>query len=221
LEKLGVTAGGKGVITVTEHYFTVEPGSAHQVNEIVVTLRGNELRLKTDAGVFSRERLDPGTKLLVESLELSGVEAPLDLGCGYGPIGLAIAREKPAVKVFMSDLNRRATELAAENAARNGLNNVVIRQGDGFLPWQDLYTAGFRFDLVAINPPLRAGKETVLRLFAEARDHLRPGGRLWVVIRTKQGAKTYRRELDGIFGTAETAAIKSGYRVLLARKQPS
>ena len=205
---------------MTEHYYTVEPGSAHRPKEIVVKLRGQELRLQTDAGVFSRQRLDPGTKLLVESLELSGVEAPLDLGCGYGPIGLVIARERPDVTVYMSDLNRRATELAAENAAQNGLGNVVIRQGDAFLPWQDLYTAGFRFDLVAMNPPLRAGKETVLRLFAEARDRLRPGGQLWAVIRTKQGAKTYLRELERIFGTAETAAIKSGYRVLLARKQP-
>ncbi|NLY90925.1 MAG: class I SAM-dependent methyltransferase [Firmicutes bacterium] len=203
---------------MTEHYYTVDPGSAHRAKEIVVNLRGHELCLQTDAGVFSRERLDPGTKLLVESLELSGVEAPLDLGCGYGPIGLTIARERPAVTVFMSDLNRRATELAAENAARNGLENVVIRQGDGFLPWQDLYTAGFRFDLVAMNPPLRAGKETVLRLFAEAREHLRPGGELWAVIRTKQGAKTYLRELERIFGMAETAALKSGYRVLFARK---
>ena len=205
---------------MTDHYFTVEPGSAHQPREIAVTIRGKTLRLKTDAGVFSRDRLDLGTKVLVESLDLTGVQAPLDLGCGYGPIGLAVAQELPTVQVYMSDLNRRATELAAENAALNGINNVVIKQGDGFQPWQDLYASGFRFDLVAMNPPLRAGKETVLRLFAEARAHLRPGGRLWAVIRTKQGAKTYLRELERIFGMAETAALKSGYRVLFARKQP-
>lgn len=204
---------------MTEHYYTAEPRSPHQTKEFRVTLCGNELRFKTDAGVFSRDRLDLGTKLLVESIELSGVEAPLDLGCGYGPIGLAIARERPAVTVYMSDLNRRATELAAENAALNKIGNVVLRQGDGFRPWQDLYTDGFRFDCVVINPPLRAGKETVLRLFTEARDHLRPGGKLWAVIRTNQGAKTYLRSLEEIFGSAQTAAIQSGYRVLLARKE--
>ena len=203
---------------MTDHYFTVEPGSAHQPREITVTLRGKELRLKTDAGVFSRDRLDLGTKILVESLDLNGVRAPLDLGCGYGPIGLAVAQELPAVQVYMSDLNRRATELAAENAALNGLNNVVIKQGDGFQPWQDLYAFGFCFDLVAINPPLRAGKETVLRLFTEARDYLSPTGQLWAVIRTSQGAKTYLRELQKIFPAAETASIKSGYRVLRAYK---
>ncbi|HHW13000.1 MAG TPA: class I SAM-dependent methyltransferase [Firmicutes bacterium] len=202
---------------MTEHYFTVEPGSAHQPREITVTLRGNALRLKTDAGVFSRDRLDLGTKILVESLDLAGVRAPLDLGCGYGPIGLTMARELPAVQVYMSDLNRRATELANENAALNGITNVLIRQGDGFEPWRDLYATGFRFDLVAINPPLRAGKETVLRLFTEARDFLAPAGQLWAVIRTSQGAKTYLRELQRIFPAAETAAIKSGYRVLRAR----
>ena len=80
----------------------------------------------------------------MESLDLTGVQAPLDLGCGYGPIGLAVAQELPTVQVYMSDLNRRATELAAENAALNGINNVVIKQGDGFQPWQDLYASGFR-----------------------------------------------------------------------------
>ena len=97
-----------------DHYFTVDPASKHQPWEFTATLRGAELRFKTDAGVFSRERLDLGTKLLVESLDLSGVQAPLDLGCGYGPIGLALAWELPEIRVYMSDLNRRATELADE-----------------------------------------------------------------------------------------------------------
>ena len=203
---------------MTDHYFTAEPGSAHQPREIKVILRGKVFRLTTDSGVFSRDRLDLGTKILVESLDLAGVRAPLDLGCGYGPIGLAIARELPAVQVYMSDLNRRATELTAENAVLNGITNVVIKQGDGLAPWRDLYKTGFRFDLVAINPPLRAGKETVLRLFTEAWDFLAPAGQLWTVIRTSQGAKTYLRELQRIFPAAETAAIKSGYRVLRARR---
>lgn len=201
---------------MTDHYFTVNPGSARQPREITAILRGKELHFKTDAGVFSRDRLDLGTKVLVESLDLAGVRAPLDLGCGYGPIGLAVAAELPGVQVYMSDLNRRAVELAAENAARNGIKNVVIKQGDGFQPWRDLCASGLRFDLVAINPPLRAGKETVLRLFAEAREYLTPAGQLWAVIRTSQGAKTYLRELQSLFPAAETAAIKSGYRVLRA-----
>ena len=200
-----------------DHYFTVDPASKHQPQEFSTTLRGAELCFKTDAGVFSRDRLDLGTKILVESLDLSGVQAPLDLGCGYGPIGLALARELPEIQVYMSDLNRRATELAGENAAINGIHNVVIKQGDGLSPWRELCAAGFRFDLIVTNPPLRAGKETVLQLFREARDHLRPEGKLWAVIRTNQGAKTYLRDLQGIFARAETAAIKSGYRVLLAQ----
>lgn len=202
---------------MTDHYFTVEPGSQHQPREFTATLRGVELRFKTDTGVFSRERLDLGTKILLESLDLSGVQAPLDLGCGYGPIGLTLARELPEIQVYMSDLNRRATELADANAVLNGIHNVVIKHGEGFAPWRELVTAGFRFDLIAINPPLRAGKETVLQLFREARDHLQPKGKLWAVIRTKQGAKTYLRALQGIFAKAETVGIKSGYRVLLAQ----
>ncbi|NLW56599.1 MAG: class I SAM-dependent methyltransferase [Firmicutes bacterium] len=205
---------------MAEHYFTVHPESKHDPAQFTAKIRGWEFTFQTDAGVFSRGRLDPGSRLLIETVELTGVTAPLDLGCGYGPVGLAIARELPTRNVYMSDLNQRAVELAAENARLNGINNVVIKQGDGFSPWEELLTGGFKFDLVVTNPPLRAGKQTVLQLFREAHLHLAPDGHLWTVIRTNQGAKSYLRELETIFGSAEVVAIKSGYRVLRAQKSP-
>ena len=203
---------------MAEHYYTAHPESKHDPGQFATIIRGREFTFQTDAGVFSRARLDPGSRLLIESLELAGVTAPLDLGCGYGPVGLAIARELPGRDVYMSDLNQRAVELAAVNARLNGINNVVIKQGDGFTPWAELLAGGFKFDLVVTNPPLRAGKQTVLQLFRDAYTHLAPGGQLWAVIRTSQGAKSYLRELEAIFGSAAGVAIKSGYRVLRAEK---
>lgn len=205
---------------MAEHYFTVHPKSKHNLTQFTVTIKGQELVFQTDAGVFSRERLDPGSRLLIETLELSEVTTPLDLGCGYGPVGLAIAKENSSRKVYLSDLNSRAIELTEVNARLNGINNVVIKQGDGFTPWGEFLNTGLRFDLVVTNPPLRAGKQTVLQLFREAYNHLTPDGDLWTVIRTNQGAKSYQRELQTIYGQAEVVAIKGGYRVLRAKKSP-
>ena len=203
---------------MAEHYFTVHPESKHDRSQFTVTIKGREFVFQTDAGVFSRERLDPGSRLLIEALELTEVSVPLDLGCGYGPVGLAISRELPARQVYMSDLNSRAIELTKENARLNGISNVVIKQGDGLSPWRELLNAGLSFDLVVTNPPLRTGKQTVLELFRDAYHHLTPDGSLWAVIRTNQGAKSYLRELQTIFGQAEVVAIKGGYRVLRAKK---
>ncbi|NLY89382.1 MAG: class I SAM-dependent methyltransferase [Firmicutes bacterium] len=200
---------------MSEHYFTVEPNSDFKPGSFTTRLRGREFTFLTGAGVFSRERVDPGTRLLLDSLVLSGVRAPLDLGCGYGVIGLVIAAELPEVRVFMSDPNKRAVALAATNAARNGLTNVCIKEGEGFVPWPSQ-----TFDLIACNPPLRAGKATVLGLFYDAAERLRPGGSLWTVIRTAQGAKSYFRELEKVFATVELVALKSGYRVLRAAVTP-
>lgn len=114
----------------------------------------------------------------------------------------------------MSDPNERAVTLARINAARNGLTNVEIEKGEDFLPWGER-----QFDLIVTNPPLRTGKETVLTLFWKANERLIAGGSLWAVIRTKQGAKSYLRELEKIFGQAEAVEIQSGYRVLKADKR--
>ncbi len=199
---------------MSEHYFTGEPASRFKPGSFTARLRGRDFIFWTGAGVFSRGRVDPGTRLLVESLLLSGVEAPLDLGCGYGVIGLVIARELPGIQVYMSDPNKRAVALAVKNATVNGISNVCIKEGKGFEPW-----GSRQFDLIACNPPLRVGKKTVLDLFQQAAGWLLPGGSLWTVIRTAQGAKSYIRELQGIFPHVQVVEVKSGYRVIKAVKE--
>ncbi len=196
-----------------EHYFTPYPTSHSAALQITAVLRGKEYQFVTEAGVFSRSRVDQGTRLLIEALPLPSEGRMLDLGCGYGPVGIAAARENPGLEVVMVDINQRAVELAAVNARLNGVVNVDIRQGDGFsvVPEKD-------FALIASNPPIRAGKQVVYPLLAAAREHLAPDGLLCVVIRTKQGARSLEKYLAGIYSQVETVAKGGGYRVFAARR---
>lgn len=195
-----------------EHYFTAVPSSASDRRKVVATLRGKEYSFITDAGVFSRSRIDPGTRLLIEALPLPETGSMLDLGCGYGPVGIVAARTRPGLKVIMVDVNERAAELALLNASRNGAENVEVRRGEGFsvVREKDL-------DLIATNPPVRAGKQVVYGLMAEAREHLRSGGVLCVVMRTKQGARSLEKKLAELYTSVETIAKGGGYRVFAAR----
>lgn len=193
------------------HYFAPHPASPHRVVEIRATLRGREFRFLTDRGVFSRGRVDRGTRLLIETMEIDPDDTILDLGCGYGPIGLVAASLAPLGRVYLVDVNERAVDLARRNAFLNGLGNVEVRLGDGFAPVSDL-----RFDVILTNPPIRTGKASVYRLFRDASIHLKPGGRFYFVARTSQGAKTLASQVEEIFGNVEELERGGGFRVYRA-----
>lgn len=199
-----------------DHYFSAKPASKHRPMEHAVTLGGRAMTLATDAGVFARAGLDAGTRLLLEALVVPARASRLaDLGCGYGPIGLAMAALAPEAQVFLVDPNERACALARENARRNGLANVTVLQGEGLAPIQGA------LDLVATNPPIRAGKKVVYGLLAEAADRLRPGGEFWAVIRTSQGARSLQAELTRLFFEVGEVEKGGGYRVYRARTAPA
>ncbi len=199
---------------MSEHYYTRRPGAAHEETSFDATLRGMDFRFVTDAGVFSRDRVDFGSLLLIEAMEIGPADTVLDLGCGYGPIGMVAARLAPQGFIYMVDINERAAELARRNLAANRIANAEVRVGDGLAP-----VAGIAFDAVLTNPPIRAGKATVYRLLDEAYAALKPGGSLWVVVQNKQGAPSMKRKLQDLFGNVEDVARKAGYRVLRARRQ--
>ena len=193
---------------MAEHYFTEEPGSKRSIKEIAVDIRGFSFNFLTDRGVFSRGKLDRGTRLLIEAMELDRVKKILDLGCGYGPIGIVAARIVPQAEIVMVDVNSRACELAFENIKRNRISNAKVMAGHGFEPVQ-----GMKFDLILSNPPIRAGKSVVFSLITEAKEFLEPDGRLLVVARTKQGSKSILKHMSEVFDTSREIEKGVGYRV--------
>ena len=197
-----------------EHYFAPRPTSRQRPASIKLPAGARTLELVSDAGVFSRGRLDPGTRLLLEALEplLPQAHSLLDLGCGYGPVGLWAAA-RFGLRVVLTDVNERAIELCRRNIAANGISNVAVRQGDGFQP-----VVGEAFDVIATNPPLRAGQAVVASFIRGAPAHLTPGGNLLLVARTSQGARTLARIMGESFALVEEVEKGSGYRVYRARQ---
>lgn len=172
-------------------------------------LQGHPLTFVTDAGVFSHGAIDRGTDLLVRSLRLAPDAEVLDLGCGYGVLGIVAAVIAPNGRVVMTDINVRAVELARRNVQGNAVPHAEVRLGPFYEP-----VAGERFDAIVMNPPIRAGRSVVLRMIDGAPGHLRAGGALWMVARTRQGARTLEAHIETTFGGCETIARGSGYRVL-------
>lgn len=195
-----------------DHYFTPHPQSARKLERFEAILRGQKLVFYTDRGVFSRRQVDFGTWLLTESIALPSACSVLDVGCGYGPIGLALAKESKSRQVTMVDINERAVELARLNAQANGLAHVRCLVSDLLRELK-----GERFEAIVSNPPIRAGKEVVYRLFEESAQALKPGGSLWVVIQKKQGAPSALKKLESLFASVQTVVRKKGYYVFQAR----
>jgi 16S rRNA (guanine1207-N2)-methyltransferase len=196
-----------------QHYFSAQPEAESRPRQIEWTLPEGQLRLWVDQAVFAGRRVDRGTDLLARSVDLAGAREVLDLGAGYGPLGLAAALRYPETRVTLVEINERAAALAARNVELNGLSNVEVITGDA-----PLVLGERSFDAVLSNPPLRAGNEALWRLFTDAAARLTPGGSLWLVIQTKQGAKTWQRDLATLFSEVHTAEVKGGFRVLRAVK---
>ena len=194
---------------MSEHYYTQKPSSAHDERQIEVRALGHELRFTTDAGVFSKDGLDKGTELLINALPpLSG--RVLDLGCGWGAVGVALGKRYPELEIVMTDVNERAADLARRNLAANGVRAQVLR-GDGYEAVEGT------FDAIVTNPPIRAGKSVIYGLFDSARDHLNPGGSLYIVIRKQQGAPSALKHLQNTYDEAEILERGAGFWVIRAR----
>ena len=197
---------------MNDHYYTRSPESESRPATCEYVYRGVHLIFQTDAGVFSRGEVDTGTDLLLKALpeEMNG--DILDLGCGWGVIGISMARKWPDTRVMMADVNLRALDLSRENARRNGVA-VTCLESDGMTALR-----GRTFDAVITNPPIRAGKQVIYRMFAEAEEALKPGGVLFLVIRKQQGAESCIRYLQTLFAQVEKISKSGGFWVLKATK---
>ncbi len=193
-------------------YFEAEPAAAAAPRTIAVNIGGMKLRFITDSGVFSPDRLDAGTRLLL-------LEAPplttddrsvLDLGCGWGPIACVAGLRSPAAEVLAVDVNERALSITAGNARRNGVGNVTVARPDEVDPAR-------RFDRILCNPPIRVGKDALHSLLATWLDRLATGGRAHLVVHRHLGSDSLARWLAGRGHMVDRLVSRSGYRVLEVR----
>ena len=199
-------------MTDGDHYFTAAPASDADLRPLETRLAGRDVTVTVANGVFSAERLDAGTRVLLEA-----VPAPpeagdlLDLGCGWGPIALTLALRSPAATVWAVDVNERSLELTRRNAAALGLDNVRVC-GPDEVP------AGLRFQSVWSNPPIRIGKQALHELLERWLDRVVPGGDAWLVVSRDLGADSLHRWLGDRFEawTVTREATDHRYRVLCA-----
>jgi len=196
---------------MAEHYFTQKPTSRLVTSQVNTLLRGYQLTFTTGSGVFSKSGIDKGTEVLITYAQITGKEKVLDLGCGYGVIGIALKRAYPDLDVMCSDINERAVLLARKNALQNKVM-IKTRVSDGFEKIKS------NFDIVLLNPPQTAGKRVCEKLITESFDHLNSKGNLQLVARHKKGGKSLSQFMDYLFGNVSVVKIKSGYRLYLSTK---
>ncbi|HAS12240.1 MAG TPA: MFS transporter [Acidimicrobiaceae bacterium] len=194
------------------HYFAQAPTARRRPGHIVVDLHGDRFELATDSATFSPRRLDPGTAFLLDAAPAPPPTGTfLDLGCGYGPIVLVLARERPDARIVAVDVNERSRELCARNAESLGSTNVDVLAPDEVDP--DL-----RFDLIWSNPPIRIGKGALHGLLLRWLERLTPDGEAVLVMGRNLGADSMQRWLGEQGFPTERLASKRGYRLLQARR---
>lgn len=195
---------------MNDQYYTADPSSESRPVPCEFTYRGEDLRFMTDAGVFSKGELDTGTRLLIDALPETLQGDVLDLGCGWGPVGIAMKKHWPDLHVVMADVNHRALDLSRENAKRNRTETECV-ESDGMAA-----LTAYRFDAVVTNPPIRAGKQVIYKMFADSAQSLKENGALYLVIRKQQGGDSCIRYLQTLFGSVEKISKSGGFWVIRA-----
>lgn len=195
-----------------EHYFAAEPKSKERFGLVRTTLCGRNFEFLTASSVFSKRRIDLGTGLLIESMVLPKTGCILDIGCGYGAVGIVAAAFNPKLNVIMTDVNARAVRLARKNIALNKVRNAVVRYGCLYEPVE-----GLLFDCILSNPPVSAGMKTVKAIVTQAPKEMTDKATFQMVIRSKIGVKTLPALFNEAFGNCSVLARESGFRVLIGQ----
>jgi 16S rRNA (guanine1207-N2)-methyltransferase len=194
-----------------DHYFSASPGSAHIEQTLTVDIQGTPMTVTSASGTFSSDGLDRGTRVLLESVPTPPQSGVLvDVGCGWGPISLALATASPHAKVIAVDVNERARELAAQNASAHQLSNIEVLAPEDF-------PHDVQIDCVWSNPPIRIGKQALHDLLTAWLNRLAPAGVAYLVVAKKLGSDSLQKWLnDGGAGsfTCERIGTDKGFRVL-------
>ena len=196
------------------HYYQNDPNLASNLQKISFDIDGLHMSLWTDNGVFSKSRVDEGSFAFLKVLLPLGLSGKiLDLGCGYGTIGLTIAMASPEASITLADINTRALALCEKNAQELGLSQrVTILQSDIYEKIEG------HFDSIVVNPPIRAGKRVTYAMYEGAKQRLIDGGSLFIVIRKAQGAPSASKYIEELFGNITLLKRDKGYYIYQAKK---
>lgn len=195
---------------MSKMYYDEHPDAQHDIHELHVVLLGERMKFLTDAGVFSKKMIDFGSQVLLSCLSFQQGETVLDVGCGYGPLGLSLVKAQ-GIHATMVDVNTRALDLAQKNADLNQVEAKIFQS--------NVYDqVEGSFDHIISNPPIRAGKKVVHRVLSGSFDHLNPGGDLTIVIQKKQGAPSAKAKMEEVFGNCEILKKDKGYYILRSEK---
>ena len=192
-------------------YYEDNQDLSHDFQTLTVELLGQSMRFKTDRGVFSKNGIDYGSRVLLENYQPESAKSLLDVGCGYGTLGLTLAK-KFDLGVTMVDVNSRALDLCSQNAIDNAVSNSKIELSNIY------ESVSEKYDAIISNPPIRAGKEVVHEILAGAFGHLNDGGHLTIVIQKKQGAPSAQKKMEEVFGNCQLVARDKGYFILRSYK---
>ena len=197
---------------MVEHYYSKEQSSALNLKKIKIVVKGASFELYSGSGIFSKGSLDAGTKVLLEHMLMQDSWKALDLGCGYGVVGIYLRKNFNA-HVVMADINSRAVMIAKKNAQLYGFKDIEVIESDLFQSIKGT------FDTILANPPQNAGKETCFKLIEQSKEHLLKGGLLQLVARHNKGGKFLMLKMQETFGNVKAIAKKAGYWVYLSRKE--
>ncbi len=196
------------------HYYSEKQDSPLRLRKVKAFLRGHSLEFFTASGVFSKDKIDKGTELLISSSIIKNSWSVLDLGCGYGALGISIAKSFPDNEITMSDVNERALKLVKMNIELNDIDNknknIKIIKSDAFSKIKE------KFNTILINPPQTAGKHICFKMISDSKNHLKEKGLLQLVARHNKGGKTLSEKMNEVFGNVTAITKKSGYRVYVS-----
>jgi len=195
-----------------DHYFSSSPKSEANYSLIRAKFFDKNFEFITASSIFSKRRIDTGTQLLIKSMILPEKGTILDIGCGYGAVGIAAASFNSKLQVYMTDINTRAISLTKKNIEKNKIINAKAQYGHLYEPVKDL-----KFDCILSNPPVSAGMETVKNIITQAPKNMQTGATFEMVIRSKIGAKTFPELFTNTFGNCTIISRESGFRVLLGK----